>query len=72
VKIGPVVEAVWSTLESFGLALVRGTMSTIVEGTSQDVFAALRKAFDVVADEGATVMVLTISNACPRQAPPKE
>jgi uncharacterized protein YqgV (UPF0045/DUF77 family) len=65
--ITPAVEAVWNTFESLGLSFSRGTMSTVVEGTSETVFAALQVAFESVADAGATVMVVTVSNACPSQ-----
>ena len=69
VEVAPAVEAVWQTLGSFDLKFARGAMSTVVEGTSDDVFAALQQAFERVADTAATVMVVTLSNACPRLAP---
>jgi uncharacterized protein YqgV (UPF0045/DUF77 family) len=47
-------------------------MSTVVEGTSGDVFAALQRAFETAAQTGATVMVVTVSNACPSRATTKE
>jgi len=71
-EIAPAVEMVWDVLESFGLAYTRGAMSTIVEGTSGQVFAALEQAFVKVAGTTATVMVVTVSNACPRLAPTEE
>jgi uncharacterized protein YqgV (UPF0045/DUF77 family) len=72
VEVAPAVEAVWKVLESSGLSFAPGTMSTVVEGRSEDVFTALRQAFEMVADTGATVMVVTVSNACPRRAPSQE
>jgi len=68
----PAVEAVWEVFRSSQLSITAGTMSTIVEGASEDVFAALQQAFDGVADAGAAVMVVTVSNACPRRAPAEE
>jgi uncharacterized protein YqgV (UPF0045/DUF77 family) len=70
--ISPAIEAVWGTLEASGLPFSPGAMSTVVEGASERVFAALQKAFDSVAGAGAAVMVVTVSNACPRQAPESE
>jgi microcompartment protein CcmL/EutN len=40
-------------------------MSTLVTGDVAAVFAALRHAFDAAAEHGGTVMVATVSNACP-------
>jgi len=64
-EVAPAVEAVWKALESFDLPFTRGSMSTVVEGISDDVFAALQQAFETVADTAATVMVVTVSNTCP-------
>ncbi len=72
VEIAPAVQAVWDALESFDLSYTAGAMSTVVEGTSEDVFAALRQAFEAVADTGATVMAVTVSSACPSGATVKE
>jgi hypothetical protein len=40
-------------------------MSTLVWGDDEKVFPALMDAFRKAADIGETVMILTISNACP-------
>ena len=42
-----------------------GDMSTVLWGDVEDVFAALRPAFERVAKSQAVVMVVTVSNACP-------
>jgi hypothetical protein len=41
-------------------------MSTLVWGDDEDVFPALMEAFRKAAAVGDTVMVITLSNACPR------
>jgi hypothetical protein len=41
-----------------------GAMSSTMVGPSDDVFAALRVAFEAAAS-GACVLVATVSNACP-------
>jgi uncharacterized protein YqgV (UPF0045/DUF77 family) len=52
-------------LGSTDLAVDVGPMATLVTGPADDVFAALRRAYDAVADSGHVVMTVTVSNACP-------
>jgi hypothetical protein len=47
-------------------------MSTLAQGEEETVFVALREAFHAASQYGATVMVATVSNACPRLPPQKE
>lgn len=42
-----------------------GSMSTLLEGDSEAVFAALHDALVTACQRGATVMTCTLSNACP-------
>jgi tRNA-Thr(GGU) m(6)t(6)A37 methyltransferase TsaA len=48
-----------------GLAVQPGPMSTLVSGDSATVFRALQTAFEAAAGQAETVMVATLSNACP-------
>ncbi len=48
-----------------GLSVWPGAMSTVVAGESQAVWDALRDAFALATERCATVMVVTLSNACP-------
>jgi hypothetical protein len=43
-------------------------MQTELVGDETDVFAAIRAAYDAASPLGATVMAVTISNACPASA----
>jgi hypothetical protein len=43
-------------------------MSTLVAGEDEVVFAALRDAFRAATGYGASVMVVTVTNACPRHS----
>jgi len=61
----PAIKAVWQALEKHGLGYRPGPMSTLLEGEEEAVFAALRDAFQAAAEHGSTVMVVTLSNACP-------
>jgi len=63
--LGPAVEGVRLALESQGLEPEVGPMSTVVAGEPEQVFAALRDAFERAASTGDVAMVFTVSNACP-------
>jgi uncharacterized protein YqgV (UPF0045/DUF77 family) len=52
-------------IEEAGLALDKGSMSSIVAGDVREVFDVLGRAFETVAGGCQVVMVLKISNACP-------
>ncbi len=64
-ELEPAIEAVWKVLASHGLSYQPGSMSTDLEGETDQVFAALRDAFEAACDYGGTVMVITVSNVCP-------
>jgi len=63
--LGPAIEAVWAAFQRRELDYEVGPMSTIAWGEVGDVFAALQDAFKDATEYGATVMVITLSNACP-------
>jgi uncharacterized protein YqgV (UPF0045/DUF77 family) len=65
-RLSPAIGRALATFREHGLDLQAGTMSTIVSGDDEAVFAALRQAFAAAAADGQeVVMVVTISNACP-------
>jgi uncharacterized protein YqgV (UPF0045/DUF77 family) len=61
----PAIQAAWKAFCARGLNYQPGPMSTLLEGDTEKVFAALRDAFQAATAQGATVMVVTVSNACP-------
>jgi uncharacterized protein YqgV (UPF0045/DUF77 family) len=65
--LAPAIEAVWRAFEAHSLHYEPGPVSTLLEGEEGAVFAALRDAFAAASEHGGTVMVVTVSNACPRQ-----
>jgi len=52
-------------LEESGCEVFPGSMSTWARGDSEAMFEAVRRAFQVVADDGQIVMTMKVSNACP-------
>jgi uncharacterized protein YqgV (UPF0045/DUF77 family) len=64
-KLSPAIDAVLESFRKHGIESRTGTMSTTVWGDDAKVFAALLDAFRAAASLGETVMVTTISNACP-------
>lgn len=53
-------------LKGFGLKTIPGSMSTLILGKSNDLWKALKKVFSIASEHGQVVMVVTLSNACPR------
>jgi len=64
-SIGPVVRETVRVLQAYDVDVHVGEMSTLVWGDERAVFDALEAAFRAAAEEGDTVMTVTISNACP-------
>jgi uncharacterized protein YqgV (UPF0045/DUF77 family) len=51
------------------LEISAGAMSTIIVGELKEAFEAMAEAFASVADDGAAVLVVKVSNACPLATP---
>lgn len=52
-------------LAAADVEVTSGTMNTVISGNEAAVFDAIRAAFTAAAERGATVLTVTISNACP-------
>lgn len=63
--LSPAIREAAQALAEYGLDAQAGLMSTLVRGEDTTVFAALREAFRRASELGDTVMVVTLSNACP-------
>ncbi len=61
----PAIEAFLRALEGRGLTYEVGSMSTVLWGDDEAVFAALREGFAAATATGQAVLTVTISNACP-------
>jgi uncharacterized protein YqgV (UPF0045/DUF77 family) len=53
-------------LKGFGLKTIPGSMSTFILGKSNDLWKALKKVFSIASEHGQVVMIVTLSNACPK------
>jgi uncharacterized protein YqgV (UPF0045/DUF77 family) len=60
-----VIEAAIQHWRTRRLDVYPGPMSTILAGNGGEVWAALREAFEAATQQCETVMVITLSNACP-------
>lgn len=67
-SLAPGIRMVTDALVRAGLSPQVGSMSTVVVGEADIVFAALRDGFTSAADQGHLVMTVTVSNACPVEA----
>lgn len=67
-SIGPSIREALRAFRARGLETRVGEMSTLVWGDEDALFAALRDAFDRAAEQGDTVLAVTISNACPERS----
>ncbi|MDY6877266.1 MAG: YkoF family thiamine/hydroxymethylpyrimidine-binding protein [Chloroflexota bacterium] len=65
VSIEPAIREAARVFRQHGVKTRIGEMSTLVWGEEEEVFAALQEAFHRAAERGDTVMIVTLSNACP-------
>ena len=63
-ELSPVIDEALEEFRRQGLEVQPGTMSTMVLGSEELVFSALRDAFTNASRRGDVVMVVTVSNAC--------
>jgi uncharacterized protein YqgV (UPF0045/DUF77 family) len=67
--LSPAIDEALRIFRERGLAVNPGSMSTLISGDNETVFAALQAAFQHAAGEDRVVMVVTFSNACPLPEP---
>ncbi len=60
----PPIQQAIARLQAAGLIMEYGSMSTVVAGEVEAVFATLREVFGELADQGHVIMSVTFSNAC--------
>jgi uncharacterized protein YqgV (UPF0045/DUF77 family) len=64
-RLSPAIEHALAIFREHGLRVTPGAMSTLMSGDHDRMFDALKQAFQVTAEQGDMVMVITLSNACP-------
>ena len=62
--LGPALQRAFEELDALNIQYTVGSMSTLLEGEEEQVFAALARAFHQLAEEGTVVLTATVSNAC--------
>jgi len=64
-RLSPTIEEVWKAFSGRSVVVEKGSMSTVVLGEEEEVFAAVQEGFHAAAERGPVSMVVTFSNACP-------
>lgn len=70
-SLSPFINDALNIFEGHGLAMIPGSMSTVVYGDSETLWQGLEEAFASAAEKGEAVMTVTVSNACPIPEPSK-
>ncbi|WP_338833297.1 hypothetical protein MHLNE_22560 [Moorella humiferrea] len=60
----PVIKEAVAALEQSGVEVEVNAMSTIIRGEEEAVWRAARQLFQMAADRGEAVLVMTVSNRC--------
>lgn len=61
----PAIGKALDIFREHGLTQDMGAMSTVISGEDEALFAALKEVFQMLAEQGELVMMVTFSNACP-------
>jgi uncharacterized protein YqgV (UPF0045/DUF77 family) len=67
--LSPAIEAAIEAWQAHGIKVILGAMSTSITDETGMLWVALRDGFIAACAHGETVMVVTVSNACPRLPP---
>lgn len=69
-RLSPAIATFWKALEGRdGLTVKRGQFHTLVEGSDEAVFDAVREAFRAARDVGPCAMTMTVKEARERSMP---
>jgi uncharacterized protein YqgV (UPF0045/DUF77 family) len=69
-ELSPAIDEAWQVFRSYKLDVQPGSMSTIITGDEEEVFACLRETFRRASSRGSVVLNVSLSNSCPRTAKP--
>jgi uncharacterized protein YqgV (UPF0045/DUF77 family) len=64
-KLSPAIDGALQVFQSYKLEVQPGSMSTMITGEEEELFAGLREAFRRAASHGDLVLNVSLSNACP-------
>jgi len=66
-KLSAAIDSALRIFEKYQLIYKKGEMSTLLEGEPEQIFKALKEAFEKASKLGDVSMVVTLSNACPTE-----
>lgn len=64
-QLSPVINKALGVFRQHGLGITPGSMSSVVSGDDEELFAAIKEVFQQTSEQGEMVMIITLSNACP-------
>lgn len=65
-SLSPTINEALRVLGDYGLRLIPGSMSTLIIGEEAILWEALQEVFSNAKTHGEVVMIVSISNACPK------
>lgn len=66
-RLSLAIEEALEIFRKHRLHVTPGSMSSLISGGDDELFAALKEAYQAISAQGEMVMVITLSNACPVQ-----
>jgi len=68
-ELSTAIDSALRVFEEYKIYYKKGEMSTLIEGEPEQIFKALKEAFEKAGEVGDVSMVVTLSNACPFRLP---
>jgi len=65
-SLSPTINQTLEALQNHNLRVIPGSMSTLILGKDAELWEGLEDAYSKAAGQGEVVMILAISNACPK------
>lgn len=65
-SLSPTIHQAFDILESHHLKVIPGSMSTLILGKEDNLWGGLKEVFEKASGRGEVVMIVSISNACPK------
>lgn len=66
INLSPVIEKAVNIIKNSGLPVEVGSMSSVTYGDSEIIFKAFQKVYDEISVNSHIVLIMNLSNACPK------